>query len=169
MPGHHSRFLSATRWSRLSQVIATLLAKNTSRTLCSVTGKPILEPYLTLSRDADLVGLLTRKECQESFSSASLECPLLGEDFHFYHPDLGPGNIIVSDDGTLAGILGWEAAGYYPTFWFATKPAVSPGLDFCPSVADCADGEWRKRLRIELESWGYPQAGQWFMKWRGLA
>lgn len=145
------------------------MAKNTSRTLCSVTGKPILEPYLTLSRDADLVGLLTRKECQESFSSASLECPLLGEDFHFYHPDLGPGNIIVSDDGTLAGILGWEAAGYYPTFWFATKPAVSPGLDFCPSVADCADGEWRKRLRIELESWGYPQAGQWFMKWRGLA
>ena len=146
-----------------------LLAKNTSKTLCSITGKPVLEPYLTLSDDADLVGLLTRKECEESFSSASLECPPLGEDFHFYHPDLGPGNIIVSDDGRLAGILDWEAAGYYPAFWISTKPSVSPGLDFCPPVADCEDFEWRKRLRIELERMGYPRASEWFMKWRGLA
>ncbi|KAL8718562.1 MAG: hypothetical protein Q9225_004321 [Loekoesia sp. 1 TL-2023] len=99
------------------------------------------------------------------FSASSGECPKLGRVFHFYHPDLGPGNIIVSD-GRVAGIIDWEAAGYYPRFWIATKPSVSPGLDFCPSIAGFDDFEWRKRLRIELETWGYPQASEWYIKWR---
>ena len=74
----------------------------------------------------------------------------------------------MSDDGRVAGILDWEAAGYYPGFWIVTKPSVSPGLDFCPSVVGCKDFEWRKRLRIEFEKLGYPQAAEWFMKWISL-
>lgn len=142
-----------------------LLAQNTSRILKSVTGKPLLEPYLALSNDPGLLGPLSHEDCRRHFSAPSAECPMLGEDFHFYHPDLGPGNIITSDDGTIAGILDWEAGGYYPRFWIATKPSVSPGLDFCPPVAESEDFEWRKRLRMELETLGFPQASGWYMKW----
>jgi len=56
----------------------------------------------------------------------------------------------------VAGIIDWEAAGYYPQFWVATKPSVSPGLDFYPPIAEFKDFEWRKRLRTELETLGYP-------------
>ena len=141
-----------------------ILAQNTSQMLRSVSGKPVLEPYLA-PPGSDLLGSDTYKECARYFTASSGECPTLGLVFHFYHPDLGPGNIIVSD-GRVAGIIDWEAAGYYPRFWIATKPSVSPGLDFCPSIAEFDDSEWRKRLRIELETWGYPQASEWYMKWR---
>lgn len=144
-----------------------LLAKNKSQILKSATGRPLLEPFLS-SSDSGLLGLLTPEECVRYFSTPSAECPKFGEDFHFYHPDLGPGNIIVSDDGRVAGILDWEAAGYYPTFWIATKPSVSPGLDFYPPIVKCDDFEWRKCLRMELERWGYPQASDWYLKWRAF-
>jgi len=156
--------------SRRNAIITTIayycnvLAQNTSQMLRSVSGKPVLEPYLAPS-GSDLLGSYTHEECARYFSASSGECPTLGRVFNFYHPDLGPGNIIVSD-GRVAGIIDWEAAGYYPRFWIATKPSVSPGLDFCPPIAEFDDFEWRKRLRIELETWGYPQASEWYMKWR---
>lgn len=99
------------------------------------------------------------------FSLPSPDSPALKAEFHFYHPDLGPSNIIVSDDGSIAGIIDWEAAGFYPRFWIATKPAFSPGLDFDPPVAESEDFEWRKRLRAELENLGFPQAALWWKKW----
>lgn len=154
--------LSLSKRHSVINTIATLcdtLAQNTSPILGSATGRPVLEPYLSPS-DSGLLDLLTPKECKSNFSTASDECLALGEDFHFYHPDFGPGNIIVSDDGRVAGILDWEAAGYYPAFWIATKPSVSSGLNFHPSIAECDGYEWRKCLRIELERWGYPQANE---------
>lgn len=160
--------LSHSQRHSVVKAIATycdVLAQNTSQMLGSATGRPVLEPYLSPS-DSGLLGLLTHKECERYFSAFSDERPTLGGDFHFYHPDLGPGNIIMSDDGKVAGILDWEAAGYYPAFWIATKPSVSPGLDFCPPVAECEDFEWRKCLRMELERLGYPRAAEWYMKWR---
>lgn len=46
--------------------------------------------------------------------------------FHFYHADLGPMNIMISEKGSVVtGIIGWESGAYYPRFWIATKPAVS--------------------------------------------
>lgn len=159
--------LSLSQRHSVVKTIAThcdLLAQNTSQMLGSATGRPVLEPYLSPS-NSGLLGLLTHKECERYFSAPSDGCPTIGRDFHFYHPDLGPGNIMVSDDGRVAGILDWEAAGYYPAFWIATKPSVSPGLDFDPPIADLDDFEWRKCLRMELERWGYPQAAEWYMKW----
>ena len=150
---------------RTIAIYCDLLAQNTSRLLKSVTGKPLLEPFLTPS-GSGLLGSFTQEECMKYFSLSSAEGPTLGGEFHFYHPDLGPGNIVVSDDGTVAGILDWEAAGYYPRFWIATKPSVSPGLDFDPPLAEFDDFEWRRCLKMELEVWGYPQASGWYMKWR---
>ena len=99
------------------------------------------------------------------FSLPSPDSPALGAEFHFYHPDLGPSNIIMSDDGSVAGIIDWESAGFYPRFWIATKPAFGPGLDFDPPVAGFEDPEWRRRLRRELENLGFPHAAFWWMKW----
>ena len=100
------------------------------------------------------------------FSLPSPDSPALEAELHFYHPDLGPSNIIISDDGSVAGIIDWEAAGYYPRFWIATKPAFGPGLDFDPPVAGFEDFEWRKSLRAELEHLGFPQAAVWWMEWK---
>lgn len=133
--------------------------------MCSVNGKPILEPYLAVA-DSDLVGPLTHDECESHFSTTSTDRPAIEGDFHFYHPDLGPTNIMMSTEGKVVGVLDWEAAGYYPKFWIATKPSVSPGLDFDPPPPEYPQTEWRKSLKLELERLGYPSYGMWFMKWR---
>lgn len=141
-----------------------LLARHTSPTLRSVTGKPLLEPWLAIS-NSQLIGPLTPEACMRHLSLPSPDGPALGADFPFYHPDLGPSNIIISDEGSVAGIIDWEAAGYYPRFWIATKPAFSPGFAFDPPVAGFEDLEWRKRLRMELEKLGFPQAVGWWVEW----
>ena len=158
--------LSLSQRQSVVETIATycdLLAQNTSKTLGTATGRPVFEPYLSLTDS--FVGLLAQNECERYFSVSSEECPTIGEDFHFYHPDLGPSNIMISKDGKVAGILDWESAGYYPAFWIATKPAVSPAFNFDPQVPEHEEHEWRKRLRDELERLGYPQMGEWYMKW----
>lgn len=54
--------------------------------------------------------------------------PEIEERFHLYHPDLGPGNILVSSQSQkLSAIINWESAGFYPRFWISTKPSVSRG------------------------------------------
>lgn len=139
-----------------------LLADNKSRVLKTATGKPLWKPYLS-KNDSGVVGFLTSDQCMEYFSAPDAPCPTSAKDFFFYHPDLGPANIILSDDGSVAGVLDWEGAGYYPDFWIATKPSVSPGLDFDPPIEGYEDGEWRKSLRIELQRLGYPRASEWYM------
>lgn len=141
-----------------------LLAQNKSHMMTSVTGKPVLEPYLAPS-GSDFLGPFTHETCARYFSVSSAKFSTHGGLFHFYHPDLGPGNIIVAG-GRVAGIIDWEAAGFYPRFWISTKPSVSPGLDFHPPLPEFDDFEWRRRLRIELETCGYPQASGWFTEWR---
>ena len=132
------------------------LAQHRSQILTSVTGKPVLEPFLS-SLESGLLGAVTEKESLEYFSSPSAGSPPLDGGFRFYHPDPGPGNIIISD-GIVAGVIDWEAAGNYPVFWIATKPSVAPGLDFSPPIAGGEAFEWRKSLRMELERREYYQA-----------
>lgn len=139
------------------------MATKTSHLLSSVTGKCVGEPYLDAS-GSELVRPLTADQCREAFTTSSAICPVL-ERFHFYHADLGPTNIMVSEDGIVEGVIDWESAGYYPQFWIATKPSVSPGLDFCPAPSGCEQWDWRKALKTELERLGFPQANMWFMEW----
>ena len=140
-------------------------ALQTSTKLCSISGKALLERFLATSKSG-LIGPLTQQECMSYFlSSSNGPAPPIGM-LHFNHPDLGPGNIMVSKNGVITGILDWEAAGFYPRFWVATKPSVAPGLDFCPPILGFDDHEWRKRLRIELEARGFPPAAAWYMDWR---
>ncbi|CDM28158.1 Protein kinase-like domain [Penicillium roqueforti FM164] len=90
--------------------------------------------------------------------------PEIEERFHLYHPDLAPGNIIVSNQKLLA-IINWESAGFYPRFWISTKPSISRGMNFHPPIPGIEETEWRKRLRVKLEEHGYPRFADWFMEW----
>ncbi|KAL9025193.1 MAG: hypothetical protein Q9196_005941 [Gyalolechia fulgens] len=132
-----------------------LMAMNISDTLSSATGKSVGEPYLD-PLGSELVGPYTPDRCREAFSTPSAACPAPAQ-FRFY--------IMVDDEGKVAGVIDWESAGYYPDFWIATKPSVSPGLDLCPATPGYAQTDRRKALKTELERLGFPQANGWFMEW----
>jgi len=157
---------AAQQDSILNEVVhmCDTLATVTSDRLQNVYGGPALEPYLAHSNN-DSLEPLNVFESKRYFFREDLDNPEIGERFYLYHPDLGPGNIIVRDQ-KLSAIIDWESAGFYPRFWISTKPSVSPGLNFHPPISGVHEGEWRKRLRMKLEELGYPRFADWFMEWR---
>jgi hypothetical protein len=60
--------------------------------------------------------------------------------YTFTHGDLTNVNIIV-DNGNLAGILDWEASGYFPVWWEFTCAGIGLGQE---------DKEWKELLRKHL-------------------
>lgn len=99
----------------------------------------------------DTLDPLTACESKHYFFSEDLHPnPEIGKQFHFYHPDLGTGNIIIANN-KISAIIDGEAAGFYPRFWISTKLLVSPGFDFDLSIPGVDDVEWRRRLRMKLE------------------
>lgn len=141
------------------------LASLTAERLQSVQGGPVVEPYLAHSGQ-DLLEPLSISESEAYFYRADLQPnPTIGDRFHFYHPDLGPGNIIIKDQ-KVSGIIDWEAAGFYPHFWICTKPSVSRGLNFYPPISGVDEVEWRRKLRLKLQSYGFPRYAEWFLEWR---
>ncbi|KAB8336747.1 hypothetical protein FH972_021056 [Carpinus fangiana] len=141
-------------WDQIAEYCTTM-AGLTSDTLCGVGGTYAMEPYL-YAADKSPFEPLTVLQAQSLFNKYSppeMEPPKI-KDFHFYHPDLGPGNIIVSN-GAIKAIIDWESAGFYPQFWIATKPSVSPGLNFHPVIDGVQEYEWRKGLKERLQSVGY--------------
>ena len=80
------------------------MAKNTSKVFSTVTGKCVGEPYLDAS-GSELVGPWTLEQCRQALCTSSAPCPAMDEDFHFYHADLGPTNIMVAQDGTVESII----------------------------------------------------------------
>ncbi|KAH8077884.1 kinase-like protein [Cristinia sonorae] len=57
----------------------------------------------------------------------------------FTHGDLTPRNIIVRDDGTIAAVIDWEYAGWYPEYWETVKAL------YCTMVVK--DDRWDKAVR----------------------
>jgi hypothetical protein len=145
-----------------------LMAGLKSEMMAGINAKCLLEPYLYTSKDTPLAPLTVAKT-QSLFNKYTTErtTPPDVKGFHFYHADLGPGNIMVQD-GAIVAIIDWESAGYYPRFWIATKPSVSPGLDFYPSIPGVFDHEWREMLKQRLIDNGYPWAAPWWTGWRKL-
>ncbi|KAJ6126091.1 hypothetical protein N7471_010584 [Penicillium samsonianum] len=142
-----------------------LLASVTSGRLQNVNGGPVLESYLAHS-ERNFLEPLSVYESKKYFIQESIRSnPEIEEKFHLYHADLGPGNIIVSNQ-KLSAIIDWESAGFYPRFWISTKPSVSRGLNFHPPIPGIAETEWRKRLRVKLEDSGYPRFAEWYMEWK---
>ena len=158
--------LSVNQRSNIADEIAqhcfNLTAKTSSR-YETVSGSGVLEYFLMESPPASHptwlpmnLGPFSFEEMKNHMTEISSETPPeLSEMFHFYHPDLGPTNILVSDDGNnIATIIDWEAAAYFPLFWVATKPAT-----FWPfrleSTIDTEKNQWAKLLVGALEMRGF--------------
>lgn len=118
------------------------LTEETSEKLQSATGCGVLEPFLTVHPEASHpswkprpLGPFSRIAAEKYFNRIStLPAPPIGDKFHFYHSDLSPTNILLTDNGAVKAILDWESAGYYPKFWIPLKPYRSGGFNL--DIAD---------------------------------
>ncbi|KAL2825231.1 kinase-like protein [Aspergillus pseudoustus] len=79
-----------------------------------------------------------------------------GEPYVLTHCDLNLGNIVVKEDGSLAGILDWEYAAFYP-LWYEYVSASWGWTE--------EDVEWKKLLkeRLRLDDDGYEEARDFWM------
>ncbi|GFF76812.1 hypothetical protein IFM62136_09413 [Aspergillus lentulus] len=137
------------------------LAEATSEKLQSATGCGVLEPFLTVDAEASHpswkprpLGPFSRIEAEKYFLRIStMPLPPIGDRFYFYHADLGPTNILLSDDGTIEAILDWESAGYYPKFWIPLKPYRSGGFNL--DAPDDSRYDWTDLLESKLSDVGF--------------
>jgi hypothetical protein len=134
----------------------------TSLTFKSATSYSVLKPFLIAP--AKPLHLLWKPRLLSplplakfaTYISNWLSTPYLdiGFSFHFYHANLEPDNIVVSNDGSIEAILNWESVGFYPRFWIALKLVVSLGFNLDPTE-ETKKGAWRELLRIMLKKQGY--------------
>ncbi|KAK0498147.1 kinase-like protein [Armillaria luteobubalina] len=75
----------------------------------------------------------------------------------FSHCDLNKTNIVVTEDGRLAAIIDWEAAGWFPEYWEYTSQVMQNTVHF-PKILDKFRGAvgvfekgcYEKELELEL-------------------
>ncbi|KAL2817143.1 hypothetical protein BJX63DRAFT_429862 [Aspergillus granulosus] len=135
------------------------LTRATSNRLESATGCGILEPFLNVrakeshpSWKPQLLGPMSTESFVRYLQRISDFQPPPVNEFYFYHADLSPTNILVSDSGTVLGILDWESAGYYPKFWLPLKPYMSCGFLLNAEVPRYA---WADALIEKLSEKGF--------------
>lgn len=114
--------------NEMAEYCATL-AKKTSLNYESAHGFGVFEYWLMGRPPASnptwlpmTLGPLSGPELKAYMSKISDKpVPHFEDAFPFYHCDLGPTNILVSDDGeSVVAIIDWEAAAHFPSFWVAT-------------------------------------------------
>ena len=127
-------------------------------------------------------GPYTAEEFCENLRKASdgLEPPEFGPEFHLFHNDMGPSNVMISGTDEphtegkshvhVAGIFDWEHAGFYPKFWI-TLILLIPGLNYVLSLTEeqmqedmHLYGEYLLALDAELQEVGF-QSGFDFEPW----
>ncbi|KAK4034510.1 hypothetical protein C8A01DRAFT_49133 [Parachaetomium inaequale] len=134
--------------------VCAIPAANTSSRFETVTGRSVHEP-----RPIDDAPKPHPTWKPRLFGPLSQERCLLTLGFTFYHADLGPTNVLVSDDGDRAtGIIEWESGAYYPRFYVASKPASGAfGLE-----CETEDPErWGQLLAEALQRHGYKVAAEY--------
>ena len=148
------------------------LASSTSERLESVDKKGVIEPFLRApppfsepSWKPQFLGPYSFEDLQNHIELPALEKLLHGQTFCLQHVDLGPGNIMVSEEGNLTGVIDWEGTGYYPHFWLATKPLVSAGF-YLDGVTKIEKQEWAHLLVDSLEREGFSTDMEAYNKWR---
>jgi len=159
--------LSPPQTSQIASQVAQYcseLAGITSVTFESATGRGVLEPYLTAAASEPPSHPSWKPRPLGPFSLEDLNSyllrqsithyPAIGLSLHFYHADLGPGNIMVSDEGNIEGILDWESAGFYPRWWIASKPMLSAGF-YLNSTEGTKWDAWRDLLGSMLKKEGF--------------
>ena len=160
--------LTSPQKSQIASQIAkycSSLATITSLEFESATGHGVLEPFLTLPAEPSHpswkprpLGPLSLTDFTTYLSHRSAANRLdIGPYLHFYHADLGPSNIMVSEEGNVEGILDWESAGFYPRFWIASKPLLSAGF-YLKSMEGTKREAWCDLLGSMLKKEGYEPA-----------
>lgn len=131
----------------------------------TLSGKGVREDYLTKER---LPNAPSWKPVVEGpFTAEQLKAYLqdfpitTGDEFYFYHADLGPTNIILDDERNVAAIIDWESAAFYPRFWIATKPLVSAGFN----LGGADRYEWGVLLSRALEEKGFKADVELYRSW----
>lgn len=145
------------------------LRKLQSPQMQSIAGGPVYDAFLDMGSDTytphgpissddglweDMQAAGLEKLPERARASLRKRMPAVGP-FTFTHGDLTNVNIIVNDDGNLAGIIDWEWSGFFPAWW---EFAVS-------SMAHSqSDAEWKALLR-ECMGNQYSEGRQF---WRSL-
>jgi len=143
------------------------LARQKSDEIKSGTGRGVMEHFLSPEIPDDEPSwkpYLLGPQLPEPLQRHLKEQPKM--DYSFAHCDLGPTNIIISEDGSqVNGVIDWESAGYYPDFWIATKPCVSAAF-LLEGVGSTNTQDWRGCLTTALEKSGFQCDKRRFEAWQ---
>lgn len=171
--------LTATQRLNIANEIAqhcSILAQKTSTKYESVSGYGNHEYWLMEKLPASnpswktmVLGPFSGDEMHAYMTKISTEpAPDFEPPFLFYHPDLGPTNIMVSEDGNkVAAMIDWEAAGYFPSFWVATKPISGWAFRLSGPNIDAEKADWGKLLVKALQDRGFNCDIETYLKWYG--
>jgi hypothetical protein len=169
--------LSATQRLNIASEVAqhcATLALNTSLRYETVSHRGVLEYWLMGRPPASnptwlpmVLGPFTAPEFRAYMAQISSEAvPKFGDSLLLYHPDLGPTNILVSDDGDkVAAIIDWEAAAYFPDFWVATRLATNWAYRLSDLDTDADKNEWSKLFVKALKGEGFDSLDTAYTKW----
>ncbi|THW56974.1 hypothetical protein D6D20_08322 [Aureobasidium pullulans] len=95
--------------------------------------------------------------------------PEFDDEFVFYHDDQGPTNVLVSDDGnSVAAIIDWENAAFYPRYWVATVQFAHAGFLLEPPEGQRrfeGDDEWGLSLVAALKQHGFDDCKDAYRAW----
>jgi aminoglycoside phosphotransferase (APT) family kinase protein len=72
----------------------------------------------------------------------------------FSHGDLAFHNIFIESDGRVAGLIDWEAAGFYPAYWESTT-AWGVGTEgwWFDLVHELAEGKYHEEREADAGRW----------------
>jgi hypothetical protein len=68
----------------------------------------------------------------------------------------------VAEDGSIAAIIDWESAVFYPLFWLGTKPLISAGF----SLHGAETRAWATLLAACIEQEGFPSDVHTYQAWK---
>lgn len=124
--------------------------------ICGIDGLHLSEERLGSRTELDMSPEVLLKNCR----TLGMNC----SSFHFYHCDMGPGNVIFNRMNGKIGVIDWETAGYVPKEWIRTKFRVSMGLNL-PGVDDDSKNDWRRRIQQQLGKEGFGDVADLWMVW----
>ncbi|SLM34723.1 Protein kinase-like domain [Lasallia pustulata] len=111
------------------------LAKITAPAFQDVDGHHLADRCL-IPYDSHKLEPFTAEELREHMRNVSngIEPPECGPEFHLFHANMGPSNVLLSgmdkahtkrkSNVHIAGIVDWHYAGFYPKFWITTLPLI---------------------------------------------
>ncbi|KAK0231431.1 kinase-like protein [Armillaria fumosa] len=123
--------------------------------LRSITPPPSVQPLKNIRAFHDM--LLANVSCVSRMPRLLQMAAPVSDKSHklcFSHCDLNKTNILVTEDGRLAAIIDWEAAGWFPEYWEYTSQ-VMQNMDseilakFWDAVGVFGKGYYEKELELE--------------------